>query len=60
MDHRTEMLQDKAHTDVAFPGPAKGRETAGGVATVAVAPACPIPPTILYNEKMSCNSQIAL
>ena len=34
MDHRTEMLQDKAHTDVAFRGPAKGRETAGGLATV--------------------------
>jgi len=47
MDHRTEMLQDKAHTDVAFPGPgpapcpAKGSETAGGLATVATAPGPP-------------------
>lgn len=55
MDPRTEMLQDKEHTDVAFPGAAKRRGAA--------APAClpdSIPPTIVYNKKIPGNSQLAL
>lgn len=47
------MLQDKEHTDVAFPGAAKPRGAAGDLPLSTGPPAClpdSIPPTI-YNKR---------